>query len=104
MSTINLYKIDSNKSQEFYKSLKDKMKKVNTNELNRSTKEDTHSFSCTLYLSVTETDKPISWNWILQEFNAEPITVESSPKAVLVIEHNDDKIYAVTFGHAFFPC
>lgn len=50
MSTINLYKIDSNKSQEFYKNLKEKMEETEPIELDRSTAEKTHIFSCTLCL------------------------------------------------------
>ncbi|MGN0621255.1 MAG: DUF6119 family protein [Porcipelethomonas sp.] len=102
MSTINLYKIDNGKSREFYNSLREKMEEIETIERDRSTTEETHIFSCTLYLSVPDEEKAISWNWILRDFNKESITAVSSPKAVLVIEHNYDAIYAITFGHAFF--
>lgn len=102
MSTINLYKIDNGKSQEFYNFLREKMEETETIEQDRSTAEDTHVFCCTLYLSVPDEEKTISWSWILQEFNIELINTVSSPKAVLVIEHNYDTIYAITFGHAFF--
>ncbi len=102
MSAVNLYKIDNEKSQEFYKLLKEKMEEIKTIEQNRSTLEETHIFSCTLYLSVPDKEKALSWNWILREFNKESICAISSPKAVLVIEHNYDAIYAITFGHAFF--
>lgn len=71
-------------------------------ELDRSTAAETHIFSCMLYLSIPEDEKSISWNWILRAFNKESITATSFPKAVLVIEHNYETIYAVTFGHAFF--
>lgn len=102
MSTINLYKIDSSKSQEFYKTLREKMEETEPIELDRSTAAETHIFSCTLYLSVPDEEKSISWNWILRTFNKESITAISSPKAVLVIEHNYETIYAITFGHSFF--
>lgn len=102
MSTINLYKINNNKSREFYKSIRAKMEETETIERDRANLEETHVFSCTLYLSVPDEEKSISWNWILQDFNKESITAVSSPKAVLVIEHNYDEIYAITFGHAFF--
>lgn len=102
MSAINLYKIDNNKSHEFYKTLREKMEETEPIELDKSTAEEKHIFSCTLYLSVPDDEKSISWNWILRAFNKESITVTSFPKAVLVIEHNYETIYAVTFGHAFF--
>lgn len=82
MSTINLYKIDSSKSQEFYKTLREKMEETEPIELDRSTAAETHIFSCTLYLSVPDEEKSISWNWILRTFNKESITAISSPKAV----------------------
>ena len=96
MSTINLYKIDNSKSHEFYKTLRDKI------ELDKSTAAETHIFSCMLYLSVPDEEKSISWNWVLRAFNKESITAIPSPKAVLVIEHNYETIYAITFGHSFF--
>lgn len=102
LSAINLYKIDNDKSREFYKSLKEKMEEIETIECDKSTSEESHIFSCTLYLSIPDEEKSIAWNWLLREFNADSIKTVSSPKAVLVIEHNYGIIYAITFGHAFF--
>lgn len=102
MSTINLYKIDNSKSHEFYKTLRDKMQETEPIELDKSTAAETHIFSCMLYLSVPDEEKSISWNWVLRAFNKESITAIPSPKAVLVIEHNYETIYAITFGHSFF--
>lgn len=102
MSAINLYKIDNNKAHEFYKTLREKMEETESIELYRSIAEETHIFSCMLYFSVPDEEKSISWNWLLRTFNKEAITAISSPKAVLVIEHNYETIYAITFGHAFF--
>ena len=102
MSAINLYKIDNNESHGFYKTLREKMEETEPIELDKSTAEETHIFSCTLYLSVPDEEKSISWNWILRAFNKESITAISSPKAILVIENNYENIYAITFGHSFF--
>ena len=102
MSAINLYKIDNNKAHEFYKTLREKMEETESIELDRSIAEETHIFSCMLYFSVPDEEKSISWNWLLRTFNKKAITAISSPKAVLVIEHNYETIYAITFGHAFF--
>ena len=102
MSSINLYKIDNNKSQEFYKTLREKMEETEPLELDKSFAGESHIFSCILYLSIPDEEKSVSWNWILRAFNKKSITAVSSPKAVLVIEHNYETIYAITFGHAFF--
>lgn len=102
MSTVNLYKIDNSKSQDFYNSLKDKMEELETIKIDKSTEDNLDVFKCTLYLSLPNEEKSIYWNWILKEFNKPPICAQSFPKAVLVIEHNHVVIYAVTFGHSFF--
>lgn len=102
MSTINLYKIDNEKSESFYKDLSDKMEFIKNKEIDRSYKSEKNLFSCKLYLTVPEKGKDISWNWILEAFDRDSISMISAPKAVLVIRHNYENIYAVTFGHAFF--
>lgn len=102
MSTVNLYKIDKFKTKEFYKLVRSKMKEIKTIECNRADSDEPNLYSCTLYLSESDGEKALSWNWILKEFNESSINIASSPKAVLIIEHNYDSIYAVTFGHAFF--
>lgn len=102
MSAVNLYKIDDNKTQDFYRSLSDRMEEIGTKEFDRSNAETTHIFSCTLYLSAPDEEKSISWNWILREFDQDSILTQSLPKAILVIEHNYEDVYAITFGHSFF--
>lgn len=100
MATINLYKIDLEKSRQFYKTLDSKMKSLKTIEKNNKSEEDV--FSCTLYISKSDNQKSISWNWLLRAYDEPEINITSAPKAVLVIEKNYEDIYAITFGHAFF--
>ncbi len=102
MSTVNLYKIDNNKVQEFFKKLSDKMDNLMTKEIDKSSGEETNIFSFTLYVSVSNEEKIVSWNWLLKEFDQKTIFTQVSPKAILIIEKNYETVYAVTFGNAFF--
>ena len=103
MGTINLYKIESDRSSAFFKALSQKMQQVKTIEIDVEKKDNTKdNFGCTLYLSVPDEKKELSWNWLLRIYDVNDMSFESTPKAILVIEKNDDEIYAVTFGHAFF--
>lgn len=101
MGTINLYKIESEKSKPFYKTLDTKMEKTKTIEyVTKGKQRDV--FECTLYICVSEDERSIPWNWVLREYDEPEISVVSAPKGVLVIENSKKEIYAVTFGHAFF--
>ena len=47
-------------------------------------------------------EKDISnWNWIAQEFDFDTVMVNKYPSGILMI-YKEDKIYAVSFGNAFF--
>lgn len=103
MGIINLYKIESDRSSAFFKALSQKMQQVKTIEIDVEKKDNTKdNFGCTLYLSVPDEKKELSWNWLLRIYDVNDMSFESTPKAILVIEKNNDEIYAVTFGHAFF--
>ncbi len=103
MGTINLYRIETDRSEDFLKTLSRKMEQIDTIIIGKSNKEKKEDlFGCTLFLSVPNEKKELSWNWLLRQFDVEEISFEFTPKAVLVIKKNDDEIYAVTFGHAFF--
>lgn len=103
MGSVNLYKIDNEKQQMFFQELARKMDNIDTISLER---QDEHqklvTYGCTLYMSRPNDNKELSWNWVLQEFNQQPIEIPVMPKCVIVIESEDDKTYAVTFGHAYF--
>jgi uncharacterized protein (TIGR04141 family) len=103
LGSVNLYKIDNEKQQMFFQELARKMDNLDTIFLER---QDEHqelvTYGCTLYMSRPDDNKELSWNWVLQEFNQQPIEIPVMPKCVIVIESEDDKTYAVTFGHAYF--
>lgn len=98
MSKINLYKIDERNHRAFLNFLAERLDFIENKEL-EDEQEEKYSFS--LFKIDVEADKEISWNWILNEFEQPMLSVKTQPKAILVIEY-DDEMYAVTFGSAFF--
>ncbi|MGD6893760.1 DUF6119 family protein [Bacillus infantis] len=98
MSKINLYKIDERNHRAFLEFLQERLNYIENKELEDEQKE---KYSFSLFKIEEEVDKEISWNWILNEFEQPQLSVKTQPKAVLVIENNDE-MYAVTFGSAFF--
>jgi uncharacterized protein (TIGR04141 family) len=98
MSKINLYRIDERNHRIFLDFLENKLNHIENKELENE-QEEKYSFS--LFKIEEELDKEISWNWILNEFEQPALSVKTHPKAVLIIEYNDE-MYAVTFGSAFF--
>lgn len=65
-------------------------------------KGDSGKFNLSLYVATSQESIPVSWNWILDAFEQAKIETNSAPKAVMIIEHNNIDLYAVTFGHSFF--
>ena len=103
MGCINLYKVDTTRSQKLTQDLLKRMQLERT--LERSIQigdGESETFGLSLYLDRSENQKDISWNWVLDEFDREEIQVVSSPKAVILVERDDGAEYAVTFGHSFF--
>lgn len=104
MVGINIYKIDVDKRFSFYEKLNSEMKPMG---IQRSFKQRNEQnvpveYTCKLYVSTPRKDKDLSWNWVLEEFNQKKMHVSSSPRGVIVFEGEDDFLYVVTFGHAFF--
>jgi len=103
LGSINLYRIDEQKQQDFIRELSGKMTSKGTIEHEtKNAKGEAVSFGITLYMNKNRKKNDISWNWVLSAFNQPEINVLSSPKAVLLIEKDDDTTYAVTFGHSYF--
>ena len=103
MSSINLYKIDRERIQEFTQDLLRKMDMVKTLEKTARTPDgEAKSFGLTLYLDRPEQQKDISWNWVLEEFEEPAAQVVQAPKGVVLIECEDATEYAVSFGLSFF--
>ena len=88
MSSINLFKIDEKKKQDFVRELTMKMAQGNTKDI---VKEDDSgmvtAYALTLYTFHTEQSKLINWEWVLDEFGHPSIEIFSAPKAVIVIEN-----------------
>lgn len=103
MGCINLYKVDTTRSQKLTQDLLRRMQLERTLERSIQTGDgESETFGMSLYLDRSENQKDISWNWVLDEFDREEIQVVSSPKAVILVERDDGAEYAVTFGHSFF--
>jgi len=103
MGSINLYKIDYEKSQLLFQTLSQKFELLKTKDITKEySNGEKVNFGVTLYVSQSQSSKEISWNWLLKEFDSSLLSTITNPKAVLVIEKDDDIIYAVTFGHSYF--
>lgn len=103
MGAINLYRVDRDKQQIFLQELTQKMTLRDTIKIESTFHENgTEIFSFTLYTDPPRDNKGLSWNWVLEEFHIPKIEMVPSPKAVVIVEKEDNTTYAVTFGHAFF--
>lgn len=103
MGTINLYKIDGDRIQELTQELLKKMDQGKTLEKTaRAPSGEIETFGLTLYLARPEKRKDISWNWVFDEFEEPAVQMTQAPKGVVLVECDDDTVYAVSFGHSFF--
>lgn len=103
MGYINLYKIDSEKINLFIQCLAEKMERKSTLERKRTLSGgETKEFGFSLYVSPPKEDKVINWNWALAEFNQYPIEISANPRGIILVEEDDETVYAVTLGNAFF--
>jgi len=101
MGSLNLYKIGEEKKQLFIQEMAQKLQRVDTLDIEKQVNDADTMFGLTLYISHSQDDKELNWNWLLSAFHLNNLDITPSPKAVLTVE-KDDTIYAVTFGHAFF--
>lgn len=97
MSKINLYKIDDRFQRKFIENCDEKLEKCAVQIYSMKNQD----IEVGLYKEKGEHTKPLSWNWILEEFEQPQISIGSYPKAILVILIEDD-YYAITFGSSFF--
>ena len=101
MGQINLYKIEIAKQQDFLQVLTDKLDIVNTIHRTRNINNQETAIGLTLYMSRPAEEKSITWNWLLDEFDQGEINSTPNPKAVVLVEFEED-MYAVTFGFSYF--
>lgn len=102
MGSLNLYKIDENKKQTFLQELSNKMDKSKTIYIHKLVKNTNTEFGLTLFFNRPNVTKDIKWNWLLKQYEKEEIHVNSFPSAVLLIEKDDENLYAATYGHSYF--
>lgn len=102
MGSLNLYKVDANKTQELLCKLSSKMCKSNTISIHKNIDNLFVVFNLTLFFSRSTSTKDIKWNWLLRQYDEDEIQVDSSPSAVLLIEKDDKTAYAATYGHSYF--
>lgn len=96
MSNINIFRIDNEKET----SLDTALKKYNcyasgTQEL------DDFVYRYELYVHNPNEEKDVSWNWIVKELGENLDSIKSQPCGLLKIKLVN-KIYLLSFGHAFF--
>jgi uncharacterized protein (TIGR04141 family) len=102
MGQLNLYKIDSQKHDEFENALVEKYDTVGTEQIiNRSVEENEIRFELSFFLDTPYGENPVEWSWLLNFFGGDAATSRSNPKGILVIK-GDDTIYACTYGFSFF--
>lgn len=102
MGSINLYKIDNSRIQQFYTELSEKLNFVKTIVIDRKNGKENTKFEFALYSFIPNTTKELKWNWIFKLFDEPDIKSTSSPKAVLLVKKDEDHVYAITFGYSFF--
>lgn len=101
MGSLNLYKIDKDKTQLFIQNMSQKLQKIDPLDIEKRINGTNTMFRFTLFISQQEDDKELNWNWLLTAFSVHNLSITPTPRAILMVE-KDSTIYAVTFGHAFF--
>lgn len=100
MGQINLYKIDAKKAIEFINKLGIGYRCIGEQEYTLKDDEG-NTYRISTYVDDAGQEKEVSWQWILDEYNHEPLRTVSSPKAVVVVE-NSGYMYALTYGMSYF--
>ncbi|MBM7666098.1 uncharacterized protein (TIGR04141 family) [Solibacillus kalamii] len=96
MTKVNVYKIDPKNHRAFEESLEGKLDLITQN-------SDIDGFYFKYYEFVPngENTKSVGWKWILREFNREEIRINNQPRAILIIQF-DDEMFAISFGSSYF--
>lgn len=96
MSNINIFKIDDIKEI----SLDNALKNYTCYAIGEK-KLDDLSYHYELYVYISLEKKDVSWNWVVNEFGKSLDSIDSPPSGLLKIKLKN-KIYLLSFGHAFF--
>ena len=101
MASINLYRVDEDKKDLLIQELNSRMTPVKTKFIQSSINNS--ELGCTLYTSEqNKKQSDLSWKWLLDEFETTTVKLDARPKAVLLVEGENNCDYAVTFGSAYF--
>lgn len=100
MGQINLYKIDVNKKEEFIEKLIEKFEFLGEQNYNLVNGE-APKYTVGTYVNIPEGRKTPEWQWILDEYEYNIEGTQASPRAILLIENEEDT-YAVTYGLSYF--
>ena len=102
MSFVNLFGIE--RSSEINNAFEDIVKTWNVIAPPKTIEINKRKFTIHFYSIPysNEKNKEISWNWVYIEFGVQAPEVTNNPRAVLIIETDNEKKYCVSFGNAFF--
>lgn len=99
MGSINLFKIEETRKEEFLQIANSKYNQKSTVFIEKDNKD----YGFTLFIDKEEKTVDLSWSWILPLFGTEIIPQKSKPKAILLVEENvNDLTFAITFGASYF--
>lgn len=102
MGQLNLYKIDSEKHENFITALEEKYNTVGTIQtVERTVDQQEVQFELSFFIDEPNGENHVEWNWLLEFFGNNGVTSRSNPKGILVIKDNGD-LYACTYGFSFF--
>lgn len=106
MAVINVYKILYDRQEVLKAYLQEQYvvkgkKEFNCKHLNSITGElEEVNYTMTLYFGRGGDTKKLSWNWILSAFGKKEVSLNGTPKAVVLVETRN--LYAITFGHSYY--
>ena len=103
MATINLYKIDIDKYDEFIEEVQKKFIEKGIDETTLVDEDgEVFNFYFQLYYNEDDLLDEVNWNWIIKCFGIEDVaSTKKSPLAILIIEYNEIK-YAISFSYSHF--
>lgn len=102
MARLNLYKIDSQKHEEFEATLAERYTPVGTQKIvTRTIKNEEVEFIFSFFIDIPDGKKPVEWSWLLESFGSANAASRSNPKGILLIKQHEE-IYACTFGFSYF--
>ena len=102
LAKVNIYKIDEYRHRAFKDNMTEKLTLSQNRVISQEEVEGLESnIVFTLYKSGENDSKDVSWKWILSVFDEDTLQTKAQPRAVVVVEY-EDEMYALTFGHSYF--